>query len=195
MRKHPVIWISGPPGCGKTTLASSYIEARKLPCLWYQVDEGDSDPATFFYYLGQAAKMASPRKKKALPLLTPEYLQDVATFTYRYFEGLSDRLKNPSLLVFDNYQEVPAQSPFHGIILNGLSRIPERVNVMLISRGEPSPAFIRLRANNLMGNLEWEKLRLNRVESRSIVRLKTRQRLSPKTIQHLHTLLQIHGSK
>ncbi len=96
MRKQPVIWVSGPPGCGKTTLVSNYIETRKTSCLWYQVDEGDTDPATFFYYMGQAAKRASPRKGKILPLLTPEYLQDIPTFTYRYFEKLYDRLNPPS---------------------------------------------------------------------------------------------------
>ena len=70
LRKQPIIWISGPPGCGKTTLVSSYIEARKIPCLWYQVDQGDEDIATFFYYMGLAAKKATPRKRKSLPLLT-----------------------------------------------------------------------------------------------------------------------------
>ncbi len=62
MRERPIIWISGPAGSGKTTLVSSYFEARKLPCLWYQMDEGDADLATFFYYLGQAAKKMPPRK-------------------------------------------------------------------------------------------------------------------------------------
>ena len=73
-RKYPVIWVSGPPGCGKTTLVTSYLETKESPCLWYQADEGDADPATFFYYLGLAAKKATPRKRKPLPLLTPEYL-------------------------------------------------------------------------------------------------------------------------
>ena len=77
MREHPVIWVSGPAGSGKTTLINSYLETRKIPCLWYEVDEGDSDLATFFYYLGQAAKRAAPRKKSSLPLLTPEYIHDI----------------------------------------------------------------------------------------------------------------------
>lgn len=55
-RKAPVTWISGPAGSGKTTLVASYLDARKIPCLWYQMDGGDADLATFFYYLGLAAK-------------------------------------------------------------------------------------------------------------------------------------------
>jgi ATP/maltotriose-dependent transcriptional regulator MalT len=108
--------------------------------LWYQVDEGDADPATFFYYMGLAAKKTFPRKRKPLPLLTPEYLQGMITFTQRYFEDLYRRLKIPSVLVLDNYQEVPPESPFHEVILNGLSRIPEKINAILVSNaGIPGP--------------------------------------------------------
>src|SRR4030042_1692429 len=91
-RQRPVIWVSGPPGSGKTTLITSYLEARQIPCLWYQVDSGDADPATFFYYLSQAAKQAAPREKKTLPLLTREYLQGISTFATRHFENLFGRL-------------------------------------------------------------------------------------------------------
>jgi ATP/maltotriose-dependent transcriptional regulator MalT len=53
-RQHPATWIAGPAGSGKTTLVVSYIDAQKLSCLWYQVDSGDSDIASFFYYMGLA---------------------------------------------------------------------------------------------------------------------------------------------
>jgi len=186
MRKQPVIWVCGPPGCGKTTLVSSYIEASKIPCLWYQVDQGDADIPAFFYYVGLAAKKATPRKRKSLPLLTPEYLQGIPTFTLRYFEELYSRLKTPSILVFDNYHEVLLDSPLHDIILNGISRIPEGINVILIGRVDPPPALIRLRANHQMGVLGWEELRLTLEESEGIIRLRAKEKQTRETISLLH---------
>jgi LuxR family maltose regulon positive regulatory protein len=188
MRKYSVIWVSGLPGCGKTTLLASYLDARKLPCLWYQIDEGDRDPSTFFYYLGLAAKRVSPRKRKSLPLLTPEYLQDIPTFTFRYFENLCGRLKVPFIIVFDNYQEVPSESPFHEIILNGLSRIPEGVNVILVSRNEPPPFYARLQANRQMGLIGWNELRFTQKESRSIISFRAPEIRSKEAIERLHKI-------
>ena len=186
-RNRPVIWVSGPPGCGKTTLVTSYLEAKESPCLWYQADEGDNDPATFFYYMGLAAKKATPRKRKPLPLLTPEYLPGLPTFTLRYFENLFHRLKVPSFLVFDNYQEVPVESPFHEVIRHGLSNIPEGINAILISRSDPPPVLIHMQANNLMEVIGWQDLRLTLEESYDIVKLQARQEVSPEAIAYLHT--------
>jgi len=187
-RKHPVIWVSGPPGCGKTTLVTSYLETKESLCLWYQADEGDADPATFFYYLGLAAKKATPRKRKPLPLLTPEYLPGLPTFTLRYFENLFHRLKPPSLLVFDNYQEVPLESPFHEVIRHALTNIPKGINVILISRSAPPPLLIHMQANNLMDMIGWRDLRLNLKESNDIVRLQSRHEVSQEAIEYLHTI-------
>src|SRR5512143_2821063 len=96
------IWISGPPGAGKTILANSFLDAHNLSSLWYQVDEGDGDIASFFHYMGLAARKAAPRVRKPLPVLTPEYLQGISTFTKRYFEKLYARLKTPFSVVLDN---------------------------------------------------------------------------------------------
>jgi len=160
-RDKPIIWVSGPPGSGKTTLVASYLDACKLPCLWYQVDGGDSDISTFFYYMGLAAKKAAPRNRKPLPLLTPEYLLGIPTFTLRYFESLFSRLATPFILVFDNYQQVPPDSKFHEVISHGLSVIPEKINVIVISRRGPSSQFIKMRADNKMSFLGWNEIRFN----------------------------------
>src|SRR5512145_1428173 len=78
LRTRPVIWVAGPPGSGKTTLVAGYLEVNAVRGIWYQVDSGDSDPATFYYYLRMAAAQLPARRRGApLPLLTPEYLPDL----------------------------------------------------------------------------------------------------------------------
>ena len=146
-RDYPVIWISAPAGSGKTTLAASYLDQKKCRALWYQMDEGDSDPATFFYYMGLAARRAAPRRKTPLPLFTPEYRLGIPTFTRRYFEQLYDRLKPPYVIVLDNYQLVDEASCLHESLGQGLAMVPEGVTVLVLSRQAPPAAFTRLRAN------------------------------------------------
>ncbi len=181
-RTRPIIWVTGPPGSGKTTLVSSYLDARALSSLWYQVDEGDADIATFFYYMG----MAAPKKRKPLPLLTPEYLQNIPIFTRRYFENLYSRLKPPFALVFDNYHAVPAESPFHEVLSTGLSQLPEGCFAIVISRTEPPPAFARLRAHEQVALIEDHALRLTDEESYALAELRGLGKEAPATIRILH---------
>jgi LuxR family maltose regulon positive regulatory protein len=184
-RRFPVTWISGPAGCGKTTLAASYLSHSKLPAIWYRVDEGDADIATFFYYMGLAAKKASPRRRKPLPLFTPAYVKGVSAFTLRYFEDLYNRLKPSSILVFDNYQHVPGKSEFHDVICSGLDTLPEEVRVIIISREKPPPQFARLRVNGKIAFLTGE-LFFTLEESRKMVQLKTPGGLPDRELDRIH---------
>jgi len=185
-RRIPVTWITGPPGSGKTTLVASYLDARKLPCLWYQVDEGDADISTFFYYMGMAAKKAAPRIKQPLPLLTPEYQFGIPTFTRRYFEDLFKRLKPPFVLIFDNYQDAPESSAFHETVVNGLSVLPHGITAYIVSRTGPPPDFARTQANSGMSVIGWEQLRLTPEETSSMMTLRTGKQVSKDSLRQLH---------
>ncbi len=168
----PVIWISGPGGCGKTTMASSYLQERGIPSLWYQVEEADKDLATFFYHLGAAFSSAFPKRKKTLPLLTSEYLQGIPTFARRFFKEAFSRLKPGTTLVFDNAQFIPENSIVQEVVLLGVNEIPQDKHLVLISRGTPPPSWIRLQANQQLGLLTWEDLRLTLEETVEIARLR-----------------------
>lgn len=184
----PVIWVSGPGGCGKSTLVSSYLQDRRLPSLWYQVEEADKDLATFFYHLGAAFTRASSQRKKTLPLLTPEYFQGIPTFSRRFFKEAFGRLKAETVLVFDNFQFLPENSIVQEIVLLGVNEIPSDIHLVLISRGAPPPAWIRLQANQELGALTGDDLRLTLEESLEIALLRGDRGLPQETIEHVHAL-------
>ncbi len=170
-RQHRVMLVAAPPGAGKTTLVASYLESRKLPGIWYQVDGGDADPSTFFYFLGLAerALLGRGRRAAAMPLLTPEYLPDLPGFARRFFRELFGRMGESTTLVFDNFQEADDSSPLHAALIAGLEEVPDCVRVFLVSRHPPPDRYARLAANRAMGLVEWEQIKLTPGEAMEVL--------------------------
>lgn len=168
-RTHPAIWIDGPAGAGKTSLLAGYIEARGMAARWYQVDAGDADLATFFYYL--RALPGLPTDQPALPLFTVEYQNDAPGFARRFFRALFADLGHASLLVLDNVQEASGNPAFLCILREAIGQLPEDINLLLVSRCEPPPAFARLLTQQAIARIGWPELQLSAEETCSIAGL------------------------
>ena len=167
-RNASMIWLTGPPGAGKTTLISSYLAERRLASLWVQLDADDANVATFFYYLGLAVQQATARADLALPSLTPEYLPGLMSFTRRYAETIAAGIAPPAVIVLDDYEQVPAQALLHEVVRELASALPQGFNLVVLSRTEPPPAYARLRLHQDLLVLDGRELNLTRDEAFSL---------------------------
>jgi len=164
----PALWISGPPGSGKTALVSSYLEQADSACIWYQIDSEDNDPATFFYYLAKGAEQAVGHSL-AVPPFTAEYFENPLSFTRWFFELLLAGFTKPVVFVFDNYQELPADSVIHTITDTMIGTFPPSCRLMIISRDIMPKRLTRRKLNGRIGSLSWQDLRLTREEAAGIL--------------------------
>ncbi len=168
LREHPLVWVTGVPGAGKSTAVASWLEARKLPSIWYHIDPGDADPATFFHYLGSALPARGTRGP--LPLFADEYRRDLLGFTRRWFREFFARMAPASVLVFDDFHDAPTGHTERAALAAGLEEIPAGITVVAISRGDPPAEFARFAARRALGRVGAEALRFTRDEAAALLR-------------------------
>jgi len=180
----PLVWVTGPPGCGKTVAVASFIEANLIRSIWFQIDPGDHDLSSFFYYLRLGAETFRGRRKVPLPLLTPEYLADVPSFARHFFRVLFSRMQPPAAIVLDDYHELRPDSPLHGLLELALSQAPDGINVIVVGRAEPPAACSRIDAGDRMSILNFDTLRLDLAEAREIA--SRRHDVDAAMLQQLH---------
>ena len=208
--KKPIVWISGMPGSGKTTFVVHYLKTRKIPYIYYHLDEGDNELSTFFYYLGRAAQdiLSKPRSPaghprsapqsyaQTLPLFTPEHLQDVPAFTRLFFQELCNSLDKHKkvAIVFDNYQDIPADSILHKAISAGLSMmsdcVPRRIHFIGISHSDPPAAFSHLRTGEKIGFITGQDMKFTMDETTLFLRRRGLKHLSNQDARQFHDKVQ-----
>lgn len=163
-----LVWIGAEAGSGKTTLAVSYMQERKLGYLWYQFDEGDADTASFFYYMDQAARVLDSYNHP-LPMLTPEYLGAIETYARNFFRELFSLFRGaPGALILDNYQDLPDDAPLHQLLAVACEELPPELTIVVLSRKTLQAAYARLFANGQTTAIATTELRLTLDETRDL---------------------------
>lgn len=187
--RRPIMWVDGPPGGGKTSLISSWIETRALRCLWYKLDARDADPVTFFRQLAQAA----PAHAARLPMLHPGHPSDLAGFARRFFRALLECTPGLEIVVLDDYQHIAEGSPLP-ILVHEFARVdpaPDHlreglpcmlsikgtepafsprtgISVVVLSHSRPPEELAGAVAYGKLTRLGWEDLRPDIEETRRI---------------------------
>ena len=187
-RQRPAIWISTPPGFGKTSLISSYLSQRNLEGLWYRIDEEDADIGHFFHYLYKAGEQLAYHDPE-LPLFTSDNLLGLEAFARHFFQRLYQRLNAPALLIFDDYQAVAPDSPLHRVLAKAVEDLPEQLHVIFLSREHPPAAFARLRIHGAFVQLGADDLRFTTEEAQALAVNKESESAATNVMSQLNELL------
>ena len=189
-RQRRLLWVRGQPGTGKSTAVASYIEAKRLPVIWYQLDQDDADPVRFFSYLSRADCHGAKGRIKRLPSLTPEYAGGTNTFARNFFRDLCGQIGAPAAIVFDNYQAIPEASALHELLAAAAEEIPEGIGIVVISRNARPPAFARLDLHGDVANIGWDELRFTLDECEALCKSAGAGKLDRARIETLHSSTQ-----
>jgi ATP/maltotriose-dependent transcriptional regulator MalT len=181
------LWISGPPGAGKTVLAAGMADRSPVPVAWYGLDPLDADPALFFTtfphaFTGFAGKAGGA---SGLTTLRPEDMLGMSVFARKFFRQLFSLLPEKWMLIIDDVHELPEDSLLLEILAIGLQEAPEGCRVILLSRRPPPPAFARLQINGLLHTADPDILRFTQSELIEVMALHGIKDRDGRCLRHL----------
>jgi ATP/maltotriose-dependent transcriptional regulator MalT len=162
--EYPLVWISSPPGAGKTTLVASWLDARTYPACWYHADPGDTDPGTTFAYLSGLIRATVPKGARSMPMFSPEHATDVPAFARLFFRRFFSLLPQGARVVIDNHHEA-AGAAFDALLREAATEVPRGMQLLVVSRSDVPAALSRALANRLVWPMGWDALRLTKDET------------------------------
>jgi len=186
----PALWLSAPAGFGKTSLVCSYLADARIPLIWYQVDAGDSDIASFFHHMALCIKNAYPRKRARLPDFTQEYINDLPAFSINFFRQLYAIIEPGTALVIDNYQDCSENTKLHQVMEYALTEASRINQLIIISRMDPPPELTRFRVSATLKLISLDDICLKKDECRRLAEMKTSRSLSHEQLEDLYQLTQ-----
>jgi LuxR family maltose regulon positive regulatory protein len=156
--------LSAPPGFGKTTLLSEWIERKGFPTVWLSLDAADNDLKRFLTYIVGALRTRYPDIGD--PLLEGLELAPLPPLDYLLTALINELIALPEhlLLVLDDYHRIDNQG-VHDALLFLLEHAPEQLHIAMTTRIDPPLPLSRLRVRGQLLELRATDLRFSAEET------------------------------
>jgi ATP/maltotriose-dependent transcriptional regulator MalT/DNA-binding SARP family transcriptional activator len=163
------LWIHGPAGFGKSTLAALSLQETELPHVWYRIDEGDADLGNLLDGVLESLRRNVNFPLGRLPAMktllsgSPEY---AASYFWR---AVANHLPERMAIVFDEVENLPPGASGLLALKAACQELPDGVSVLFTSRNEPPAMFARLVVNEQLRIIGPESLRLSKAETQALL--------------------------
>jgi LuxR family transcriptional regulator, maltose regulon positive regulatory protein len=146
----PVTLVAADAGCGKTTLIGDFVSRQTRPCVWYQLDHTDADPAVFLTYLTHGIRNISPGFGDAVFAYLTEAGEELVRCPERAVDALINEvlqsIEQPFILVLDDYHHIGTETIVHTMVDRLLQYSTDLIHLMITTRDLPPLAIMRRRA-------------------------------------------------
>ncbi len=187
VHQHLLTLISAPAGAGKTTLATSILQAvEPTQKAWLRLDHSDNDPQTFVTALVQALPTAVPAiGSAALQLIQnapdpAQALQPALTLLVNDLHEMAAEL----LIVLDDYHAIE-NTAVHQAVDYWLTQLPPTVHLLLTTRFDPPLALARLRMRGQLAEFRLQELCFSLAETQTYLQKQQSINLSSEQLAHL----------
>lgn len=178
--------ISAPAGFGKTTAISAWIAGCERPVAWLSLDEADSDPTRFLYYLVAALQTIAANVGQGvvagLQSPQPPSIESMLTALLNEITIIPDNF----ILVLDDYHVIESE-PIDNALTFLLDYLPPQMHLVITTREDPHLPLARLRVRGQLTELRAIDLRFTPSEAAEFLNTVMGLNLSEQDIAALET--------
>ncbi len=154
--------IAADAGFGKTTAMAQAVSASGLPMIWYRLDPGDSDPATFTAYVLEGLRSHASRSgletaRRGLSLVTDW------TIAAQVLSTVLVRVRGNLLIVLDDLHALASPTLTEGMT-RFIEDLPARIHLALLTRVRPTLPLARWLAQGALTEFGPDDLRFTSAE-------------------------------
>jgi LuxR family maltose regulon positive regulatory protein len=179
-----LILLCADAGYGKTTLLAQFCEDVSVPFVYYDLDDTDSNMATFFSYLVAGVRQHEARFGKAVEELTHQIVNVdimVGTFINQFIKGV----KGEFYIILDDFHYLQNNRIICSAIDYFLRHLPKNLHFIISSRAVPNINLAYYLAKQELFKIEKEQLRFNDEEIQSLLGSVYGLKVSPGEIKRI----------